>query len=115
MNTFPTLSSGIINSHTQSPDPKTVSIGQTASGYPVVQKLSTFTPLIFRYTRVSMSTADMQTIKAFYDANMGVPFEWLNTKDGDTYEVIFMQPPQAVVRNRAWGISFVFQQSSPLP
>lgn len=98
------------------PDAASTSIASSASGLPVVNELFTFTPLIFKHSRFLVSTANKDTIMTFYEANKGLPFDWLNTQDGNTYEVIFMKPPQVSMGgvNDRWTMKFEFKQYSPL-
>ena len=93
-----------------------VKIASKASGLPVLNKLFTFDPATFKFTLFLVSQADYTTIMAFYNANKDVPFDWENTQDSNTYEVIFAGPPNCTLdklKNR-WKMQFTFMQYSPL-
>lgn len=94
----------------------TVQKAKKASGLPVLNKLFTFDGLEWKFTLYLVSQADYDTIMTFYGANLDIPFNWENTQDSNTYEVIFAAPPKCSldrVKDR-WRMQFRFLQYSPL-
>jgi len=117
MANFPTLSrSPGHKGFTEELSRDAVDIANKASGLPVVNKLFTFSPKTWKHTRFLVSQADKETVEAHYLANCDVPFDWLNTQDDETYEIIYACPPRYTldkIRLR-WRIDFLFTQYSPL-
>ena len=104
MNTFPTLSrSPNVEGYTVSRDANAVDIGSTESGYPVLNKLSTFAPQSWRHTLDGVSQTDKDSIDTFYEANKDVPFYWPCAQDSTTYEVAFIKPPVPILQGRSEG------------
>ena len=115
MNTWPVgLSRGPGVSWSEEYPKTSVKIASAASGLPVVTELFTFDPKTWKGVYNLVSTADKETIDAFYIANKGVPFKWLNAQDSDTYEVIFMGPPKCKLDrvSTRWRINITFKQYS---
>ena len=118
MATFPTISrEPEAKGFSELIDPEAMSIAKATSGLPVLNKLFTFAPKTFRHTRYFVAQADKETVMTFYGANKDVPFDWLNTQDSNTYEVIFLGPPKVSLDkiNKRWMMVFIFKQYSPLP
>lgn len=91
-----------------------VLIGDTASGYPVVNKLITFDPREFEFEMPAVPDADKLTVMAFYEANKDIAFPWYNAQDSTLYEVVFVSKPKCRLAGRGdlWNMFFHFRQSS---
>lgn len=119
MNTFPTLSTGLdISGFSDEPSDNAVRIASTASGYPVINELFTFDPRTFSGTLSNVSETDKQTVMAFYEANKGVPFYWLNEQDDTVYEVCFASKPRPSIMDgddkTKWRIPLTFLQTAAI-
>ena len=94
MNTFPTIDTGPkIDGFEDSYSDEAVAIADLRSGYPVINELFTFNPRNFTLALAPVSQEDKETVMTFYQANKGVPFNWLNEQDNVTYEVVFASKP----------------------
>jgi len=115
VNTFPEVvrSPNLIFSDEKSD--KAVLVGDTASGYPVPNKLFTFDPRDFNFEMPCVPDADKVEIMQFYEDNKDVPFYWLNKQDKTQYEIIFISKPGCRLEGRGdlWRMRFNFRQSSP--
>ena len=117
MANFPALSrSPGATGFTEELSSETVQIASKASGLPVLNKIFTFDPRMFKYTLHLVSQADKESVITFYKANCDIPFDWTNTQDDNTYEVIFDHPPKCQLDKikERWKISLTFTQYSPL-
>ena len=115
MNTFPIgLSRGPGVNFIEEFDKRAVKVASAASGLPVVNELFTFVPMTWKGVFNLTSQADKETIMAFYLANRGVAFKWLNPQDSNTYEVVFLTPPLRKLDkiSTRWRITFTFKQYS---
>jgi hypothetical protein len=117
MSTYPSLtrspgSSGFVETLPE----EDRAIGSKASGLPVINELFTFTPIEWKFTRYLVSQTDKETVVTFYKNNKGVPFDWYNEQDGNTYEVIYLVPPECSLDKvkLRWKIVENFRQYSPL-
>lgn len=116
MNTFPTLTySPKFESFSDIPLDDAVLVGDAASGYPVLNKLFTFSGRTFRFTLIDVLETDKLAIMAFYEANKDVPFYWYNDQDKTTYEVAFIGIPIPTIGIRfdIWNIELVLRQTTP--
>lgn len=116
MSTFPVISRSPKHDFTEELSPEAIQVASKASGLPVVNKLFTFDPKTWGVEYGLVIQADKDTLMAFYEANKDVPFDWANTQDGNTYEVIFAGPPKCKLDRlkTRWNISITFLQYSPL-
>jgi len=91
-------------------------VANAMSGLPVVNELFTFVPVEFKVPFNLMAQADYDAVMAHYRANRGVPFNWVNDQDTNTYEVVYAKEPQCKLdRLRTlWKIDVTFIQYSPL-
>ena len=94
---FPTISRSPSHVFSDELPDDSVLIGNTASGYPLLNKrftlgLRTITP---DYRRVS--EADKLVVMAFYEATKDTSFPYYNKQDDTTYEVVFMAKPTCVI------------------
>lgn len=118
MNTYPTLSrSPGIKGFTRKIEE--AHVGRFMDGYPVIIEVATFIPTTFKHTKHFVSQVDMETVVAFYKANRGVSFYWVDTqKTGSpvTYEVIYIKSPDCQLDGLRdlWRITEIFKQSAPL-
>lgn len=89
-------------------------VASATSGLSVVNELFTFVPMFWKGVFNLTNQADKETIMAFYLANRGVAFKWLNTQDSNTYEVIFLAPPKRKLDkiSTRWRVTFTFKQYS---
>ena len=120
MATFPILTrKGSKAGWSETPNKNAVKVASAASGLPVLNKIFTFDGPTWKYMLKLVTSADVGTLKAFYEANKDVPFDWLNPQDSNTYEVIFASPPQysgggSDGTNFYWNIKLTITQYSPL-
>lgn len=120
MSTFPVLErKGSRAGWSETPNKAAVSVADKGSGLPVVNKLFTFDGPTWAYSLKLVTTADKDTLQAFYEANKDVPFDWLNPQDGNTYEVIFAAPPKWSMAgsdgtDEFWNVILKLTQYSPL-
>lgn len=116
MNTFPhTLHSPRQDSSfSDEKSDDAVSVGSTASGYPVMNKLFTFDPRTFGFEMRFVSNANKLTLVAFYEANKDVPFYWTNEQDDTQYEVAFVGPPACRLDGEkdVWRIRIELRQTT---
>ena len=115
MNTFPTILTGPGDRFfSDEKSPNAVSVGSTASGRPVLNKLFTFDPRMFDFELRFVSQADKLTVMTFYEENKDVPFNWLNEQDDEEYEVVFIGPPRCRVDGEKdlWRIGLVLFQNA---
>lgn len=112
---FPGLSRGPSHAFTDEPDGRAVIVGSTASGYPVLNKQSTFAPRTFTPELRSVIEADKLTVMAFYKTHKDIPFPWYNKQDSLTYEVAFVNRPRCRMDGRKdlWRIQLTLRQTSP--
>lgn len=91
-----------------------VSIGSTASGYPVLNKLFTFDPRTFTFELRFVSQANKLEIMTFYENNKDVPFHWTNEQDDVPYEVAFVSKPECRLdgENDVWRIGLELRQTA---
>lgn len=94
---------------------KAVLVADTASGYPVLNKLFTFDPRTFSFEMLNVPDADKIVLVTFYEDNKDVPFYWTNDQDGVQYEVIFVNEPRCKTDGRKdfWKIALNLRQSAP--
>ena len=92
-----------------------VVIGETASGYPVLNKLFTFEPDIIEFELRGVIDPDMQTVMDFYEDNKDVPFYWYDDQGKKTYEVCFAGKPGCRLDGCVdlWRITIKFKQTNP--
>ena len=115
MNTFPVnVRAPNLNFSDEKSD-KAVLIADTASGYPLLNKLFTFDPRTFIFDLPAAPEADKQEIMTFYEDNKDVPFYWLNKQDETQHEVVFIRRPGCRLfgRKDLWKITLYLRQSSP--
>lgn len=112
---FPGLSRGPSHAFIDEPDSNTVIVGSTASGYPVLNKQSTFDSRTFTFQLRSVSEADKLTVMAFYEQHKDIPFPWYNKQDATTYEVAFASRPRCRIDGRKdlWRIQLKLIQTEP--
>jgi len=110
---FPTISRSPSHAFSDELLDDGVLIGDTASGYPLLNKrftlgLRTFTP---EYRRVP--EADKLIVMAFYEANKDTSFPWYNKQDDTIYDVAFMSKPTCVIDGlyNLWRIGLVLKQT----
>ena len=115
MNTFPHIVRDPNLNFSDEKSDKAVLIGDTASGYPVLNKLFTFDPRDFGLELPCVPDADKQEIMTFYEDNKDVPFYLINKQDKTRYEVVFVSKPTCRLEGRGdlWRMGFSFRQSSP--
>lgn len=91
-----------------------VLIADTASGYPLINKLFTFDPVTFFRVLRFVSQTNKLAIMNFYEDNKDVPFYWTNEQDDIQYEVAFVNRPDCVSdgEKRLWRITYVVRQTS---
>jgi len=115
MNTFPSnvRSPNLVFSDEKSDE--AVLIAETASGYPVLNKLFTFDARTFSFEMPCVLEADKLEIMEFYENNKEVPFYWFNKQDETTYEVVFIGKPGCRLDGLRdlWRIALSLRQSSP--
>lgn len=115
MNTFPVnIRAPNLNFSDEKSD-KAVLIGDTASGYPHLNKLFTFDPRTFIFDLPAAPEADKLEVMEFYEDNKEVPFYWLNKQDKKQHEVVFIRKPGCRLDGRKdlWKITLSLRQSSP--
>lgn len=95
--------------------PQAVLIGDTASGYPVLNKQFTFDPRTFSFELPGVIEADKLVIMAFYETHKDIPFPWYNSQDKTWHEVVFISKPGCRLDGRGdlWRITLMLRQSSP--
>jgi len=115
MNTFPDIerkpdSEGFVHE----PSGGAVLIGETASGYPVLNTLVTFEPGRIAFELRLVIDPDMQTVMQFYEDNKGVPFYFYDDQSKTTYEVCFTAKPGCRLDGTPgqWRISIELKQTS---
>lgn len=115
MNTFPVISRKPSQVFRDEKSDKAILVGDTASGYPVLNKLFTFDPRTFSFEMPCVPEVDKQEIMTFYENNKDVPFYWLNEQDNTQYEVVFVSKPGCRLDGRGdlWRMGFSFRQSTP--
>ena len=115
MNTFPNEVRDPNLDFSDEPSGKAVLIGDTASGYPVLNKLFTFDPRTFDFEKPCVPDADKLEIMQFYEDNKDVPFYWTNKQDKTRYEVVFVSKPTCRLEGRGdlWRMGFSFRQAAP--
>ncbi len=88
-----------------------------ASGRPILNKLFTFAPKVWKYICFPVSQGGKEDFMAFYGANKEASFDWVSVQEGGTvYDVFFNGPPQCrfdQIKKR-WRIIYTLQQFSPL-
>jgi len=91
-----------------------VSMGNTASGYVVLNKVFTFDPRTFIVVFRLLTEADKLAIMAFYENYKDVLFFWYNHQDHVSYEVCFVNKPRCQIDGRVdlWRIGLVLRQNS---
>ena len=114
MNTFPYVVRDPNLNFSDEKSDKAVLIADTASGYPVVNKLFTFDARTFGFEMPCVLEADKLEIMQFYEDNKDVPFYWLNKQNKTRYEVVFVNKPGCKLEGRGdlWRMNFVFRQAS---
>jgi len=115
MNTFPYVVRDPNLNFSDEKSDKAVLIEDTASGYPVLNKLFTFAPRTFGIEMPCVPDADKQEIMTFYEDNKDVPFYWVNKQDKTRYEVAFVGKPGCKLEGRGdlWRITLSLRQTSP--
>ena len=117
LDTFPTLDRSLSHSFQEVRNKDAVHVASKASGLSFANKLFTFNPKTWKGVLKLVIQADKVTVDTFYAEHCEIPFEWDNTQEDNTYEVIFGQPPICTLdklKNR-WTIGLVFIQYAPLP
>ena len=116
MNTFPDIerkpeSEGF----SREPSGGAVIIGDTASGYPVLNKIITFEPDVIKFELRLVADPDMLTVMQFYEDNKDVPFYWYDDQAKETLEVCFAAPPSCRLEDTPdmWRIAIEFKLTSP--
>ena len=115
MNTFPfNIRSPNLN-FSEPPSGKAVLVGDSASGYPMMNKLFTFEPRTFDFEIPCVPDADKKEVMQFYEDNKEVPFYWLNKQDKSLHETIFVGKPTCRLEGRGdlWRMGFSLRQSAP--
>jgi len=112
---FPGLSRGPSRTFSDEPSDKAVTVGSSASGYPVLNKLFTFDGRTFTPEYRSVSEVDKLTVMAFYETNKDTSFPWYNRQDLTWYEVCFTTKPQCRLDGRKdlWRIQLNLLQTTP--
>lgn len=115
MDIFPAIVRGPSRTFSAEPSGKAVLVGNVASGYPVLNVLSTFEPDTFTVELRSVPNANKLTVMGFYRTHKGVPFYWWNNQDDTTHEVCFAQAPRCRMDGRKdlWRIQITFLQTAP--
>jgi len=97
------------------PSAGSVLLGETGSGYPVLNKINTFNGRDIEFDMPSVPDADKVQYIAFYEANKDTYFPWYNKQDGVTYNVIFAERPRCRLADGigdTWNMTFHFIQVS---
>lgn len=112
---FPVISRKPSHAFSDEPSDKAVLIGDTASGYPVLNKLFTFDPRTFSFELPCVPEADKLVIMAFYEAHKDKSFPWYNDQDYTWYEVVFAGKPTCRLDGRGdlWRITLSLRQAAP--
>lgn len=110
---FPTLSRKPSHAFSDEPDAHAVFVHSTASGYPVLNKLTTFDGRTFTPELRSTSEADKLTVMAFYEMNKAKEFPWYNDQDATWYTVCFISKPKCRIDGRKdlWRIQLILLQT----
>lgn len=92
-----------------------VSVGSTASGYPVFNKLFTFDPRTFSLEYHLVTDADKLIVMNFYDTHKDLSFPWYNDQNHSWYETGFVAKPKCRIDGRRdlWRINLELIQTSP--
>lgn len=112
---FPSISRKPSHDFIDEKSTEAVLIADTASGYPLLNKLYTFDPRTFSFELPCVSEADKKVIMAFYENHKDVPFLWLNEQDDNEYTVVFVSRPGCRLDGRGdlWKITLNLRQSTP--
>ena len=115
VSSFPGISRKPSQVFSDEPSGDAVLIGDTASGYPVLNKVSTFDPRIFSFELPGVSEADKLAVMAFYETHKDIPFPWYNDQDHTWYEVVFVRKPGCKLDGRGdlWRINLKLKLSTP--
>jgi len=114
MNTFPyNLRAPSVENFSDEKSDEAVLIADTASGYPVLNKLFTFDPRTFSFELSCVPDADKKEIMTFYENNKDIPFLWTNKQDNTQYEVVFAGRPGCRLDGRKdlWRITIKLRQT----
>ena len=117
MNTFPNIDrKPDAEGYVREPSGGAVQIGETASGYPLLNTLFTFEPDIIEFELRLVADADMRTVLQFYEDNKGVPFYWYDDQAKETIEVCFSRKPGCRLDGTPdlWRISIGLKQTNPV-
>lgn len=110
---FPRISRGPVEKgFIDEPSGTAVLIGDTASGYLVLNKIATFEPRTFKFELPNVPDVDKLIVMAFYESHKDKTFPWYNDQDGLTYEVCFLSRPECRIEGRKdfWRIGLEFLQ-----
>ena len=112
---FPTISRKPSHDFAYEPSDDAVLLGDTASGYPLPNKLFTFDSPTFVFEYRITPQADKLIIMAFYQNYKDREFPWYNDQDDTWYTVCFAAKPRCRIDGRKdlWRILVMFRQCLP--
>jgi len=116
MNTFPNIDrKPDVEGFVREPSGGAVLIGETASGYPVLNKLFTFEPDVIKFELRLVADADKGTVMQFYEDNKDVPFYFYDDQAKETLEVCFAVKPSCRLDGTPdmWRISIEMKPTTP--
>jgi len=112
---FPTLTRKPNLNFRDEPMDNSVLVGDTASGYAVLNKTRTYNGRDFEFEMPAVPDADKVIYMDFYEANKDNDFSWYDNQDSTMYQVVFAGKPKCrlVGKGDLWNIVFHFRQISP--
>ena len=85
----------------------------SAAGYVMARSKATLLKKEFLIKYNNMTTAERDTLEAFFDANQGLEFDWTHPEQGgDTYQVVFNQDEIEFswIAYQLWSTSFKIRE-----
>ena len=116
MNTFPNIDrKPETGTFSREPAGGAVLVGETASGYPVLNKLFTFEPDVIKGELPFVADTDKRTVMQFYEDNKDVPFYFYDDQAKETIEVCFTGKPSCRLEETPdmWRITIELKLTSP--
>ena len=116
MNTFPNIErKPDAERFSREPCGDAVLIGETASGYPVLNKLVTFEPDVIRFELRFTPDAHKATVMQFYEDNKEITFYFYDDQAKETIEVCFTARPSCRLDGTPdmWRIGIELKQTKP--
>lgn len=117
MNTFPNIDrKPEAAGYSREPEGEAVIMGQTASGYPVLNKIVTFEPDIIKLELPAVPDDDKRTVMDFYEDNKDVAFYWYDDQAKETLEVCFNKKPSCRLEDTPdlWRIVIELKQTASI-